>query len=220
MKIDRNGKARVLELEDIQLLFNEGLQTKRDRALFGVCLYTACRINEACTLGITDAYETRKKIRQEITFRKANTKGKLNTRAVPIIEELRILLLDYYPNPRGWFVFPSARGSGHIRPDSASRILREACQRINLRGVSTHSFRRTALTQMSNNLVPLRVIQEISGHKSLEQLQRYLEVKPEQILGAVSGLSVLSHVKKSLYLDSSDYNSSTPLKGCNSSLKE
>ena len=38
---------------------------------------------------------------------------------------------------------------------------------------------------MSNAGIPLRIIQEISGHRNLEQLQRYLEVKPEQVRGAI-----------------------------------
>jgi integrase/recombinase XerD len=41
------------------------------------------------------------------------------------------------------------------------------------------------------------VIQEISGHNNLEQLQKYLEVKPEQIRGAVAALSMLSHAGES-----------------------
>lgn len=41
------------------------------------------------------------------------------------------------------------------------------------------------LTQMSDNRVPLRVIQEASGHGNLEQLQAYMEVRNEQVLGAV-----------------------------------
>ncbi len=54
---------------------------------------------------------------------------------------------------------------------------------------------------MSNEGIPLRIIQEISGHRSLEELQKYLEVKPEQVLGAVSSLSMLSPVRKSVYND-------------------
>jgi len=61
-------------------------------------------------------------------------------------------------------------------------------------GVSSHSFRRTALTMMSDNGTPLRVIQEVSGHRNLEQLQAYIEVRDEQVLGAVTGLSMLSPV--------------------------
>ena len=59
----------------------------------------------------------------------------------------------------------------------------------------------TALTLMSNEGIPLRIIQEISGHRSLEELQKYLEVKPEQVRGAVSALSMLSPVGKSGFPD-------------------
>jgi integrase/recombinase XerD len=45
---------------------------------------------------------------------------------------------------------------------------------------------------MSNAGIPLRIIQEISGHNNLEQLQHYLEVRPDQVRGAVSVLSTLS----------------------------
>jgi len=55
-----------------------------------------------------------------------------------------------------------------------------SCRRVGLEGVSTHSFRRTALTQMCNAGIPLRHIQEISGHNDLGTLQRYLEVSPDQ----------------------------------------
>jgi integrase/recombinase XerD len=53
MKIERHGKAAILSQQEIQLLFSEGLQTSRDRALFGICLFTACRIREACTRGLS-----------------------------------------------------------------------------------------------------------------------------------------------------------------------
>ena len=62
----------------------------------------------------------------------------------------------------------------------ADHLLRVACEKVGLKGVSTHSFRRTALTQMHNTGVPLRHIQEISGHRNLGTLQRYLEVSTEQ----------------------------------------
>ncbi|WP_242729011.1 tyrosine-type recombinase/integrase [Microcoleus vaginatus] len=67
-----------------------------------------------------------------------------------------------------------------MHPDSADKVLREAFDRAGIKGASTHSFRRTALTQMSNAGIPLRIIQEISGHNNLQQLQHYLEVKPDQ----------------------------------------
>jgi integrase/recombinase XerD len=68
----------------------------------------------------------------------------------------------------------------------AYKILRAAGARIGVEGISTHSFRKTAVTQMHNAGIPLKHIQEISGHNDLGTLQRYLEVSPEQKKKAVS----------------------------------
>jgi integrase/recombinase XerD len=54
-------------------LFNEGLQSDRDRTLFGVCLYTACRIAEACSLMVKDIYTNTGTVRSTINFRKAKS---------------------------------------------------------------------------------------------------------------------------------------------------
>ena len=86
MKIDRHGQAKILTPEEIQLIFSpSGLRSLRDRAIFGVCLYAACRINEAVTLRITDVYNRKGSVRSELMIRKGNTKGKLATRTIPII---------------------------------------------------------------------------------------------------------------------------------------
>ncbi|MBD2121331.1 tyrosine-type recombinase/integrase [Trichocoleus sp. FACHB-262] len=68
------------------------------------------------------------------------------------------------------------------------KLKRVASDRLELVGVSTHSFRRTALTQMSSAGIPLRVIQEISGHRSLQALQRYPEMSELQLEGAIVSL--------------------------------
>jgi integrase/recombinase XerD len=144
-------------------------------------------------LSVNDVYDRSGRVRTELIIRKGNTKGKLATRAIPVIEDLRVLLNAYQSRVERGYLFPGRHGRGHINSDSAARILREAFQRVGIEGGSTHSFRRTGLTLLSNAGIPLRIIQEISGHRNLEQLQRYLEVKPEQVRGAMSALSMLSH---------------------------
>ena len=47
MKTDRHGQAKILTSDEIQRLFETGFTCDRDRVLFGICLYTACRIKEA-----------------------------------------------------------------------------------------------------------------------------------------------------------------------------
>ncbi|WP_152590908.1 tyrosine-type recombinase/integrase [Nostoc sphaeroides] len=193
MKIDRHGKAKVLSPSEIGRLFTDGLTTVRDRTLGAVMLYTGCRVNEAVTLKIKDVYNSQGRIRAELIIRKGNSKGKLATRSIPILEELRCFLAIYKPtNSRDGFLFPGRWGRGHLHSEYASLIFRKACERVDIEGASTHSCRRTALTLMSNAGIPLRVIQEISGHRNLEQLQNYLEVEPSQVRGAIAALSMLS----------------------------
>lgn len=196
MKIDRHGRAKILTQAEIQLLFSQGLQSNRDRALFGVCLFTACRINEACTLRTADVYDTAGRVRPHLIIRKGNTKGKLATRTIPVIADLRSLLITYHPNEGQIYLFPGRFNGTHINPDSIARILRQACRQVGIEGVSTHSFRRTALTNMSDAGIPLRIIQEVSGHRDLSQLQNYLEVDESQVLGAIASLSMLSPVNE------------------------
>ena len=204
VKIDRHGQASVLTSDEIELLFNDGLQSDRDRTLFGVCLFSACRIAEACSLLTKDVYSASGRVRPELIIRKANTKGKLGTRTIPVIEDLRSLLAAWQPSAGVTYLFPGRHSNHHWRhlhPEAASRILAEACSRVGMEGFSTHSFRRTALTQMSNAGIPLRVIQKLSGHRSLAVLQEYLEVGDAQVRGAANSLSALGYVRKSQYSD-------------------
>lgn len=193
MKIDRHGRAKILTQQEIQLLFSQGFQNNRERALFGICLFSACRIREACTILTIDVYDSAGNVRPNLLIRKTSTKNKLGTRTIPILEDLRRILTNYTPPAGQPYLFPGRFGS-FIDPDSAARILRKACRRVGIEGASTHSFRRTALTQMSNAGIPLRIIQEVSGHRDLGELQKYLEVRPEQVRGAISALSMLSPV--------------------------
>lgn len=188
MKVKGFGQAKVLSINELEQLFNWGFTNERDRCLFSLCLHTGCRISEALALTTEDLQEG------YITLRKTVTKGKKKTRTIPINERLQSAIDEYLreAQPR-FYLFPghhNAKTSQPLTRSAADLILRQACERIGIKGVSTHSFRRTALTQMHNQGIPLRVIQRISGHSSLATLQRYLEIADEQIIEAVSVIGV------------------------------
>ena len=182
MKVAGNGQGKILTPEELKLLFVKGFVSSRDRALFGICLFTGCRVSEALALQTTDIKGG------TLTSRKSTTKGKLKTRVVDIQPGLAQILAEYQPLKAG-ALFPGMRGrSPTLTRFMADKILKAACDRALLVGVSTHSFRRTALTMMSSVGIPLRVIQEISGHNDLGTLQRYLEVSPEQKRNAMAAI--------------------------------
>ena len=170
MKVAGNGQGKILSHDELVRLFS-AFNTSRDRCLFAICFFTACRISEALKLETSDIKG------DTIVFRKGTTKGKLKTRSMAIHPQLRVFLDEYKPSKDGslfpaWF--PGTKYP-HLTRNSADRIFKAACKSAEIVGASTHSFRRTALTQMSKLNVPLRTIQEISGHTDLGTLQRYLD---------------------------------------------
>lgn len=197
-KIDRHGKAAILDGYQLSKLF-EAFGSDRDRALFGCCLYLGSRISEACSLQTADCFTASGEVRSQIIIRKAATKGKQATRTLDTHPDL-IKLLEVH-RPGTLWVFQSRNHHWkHLDADSADWILRQACKKAGLEGISTHSFRRTALTTMSSSGVPLRVIQEVSGHQALNELQKYLEVSEEQRRSAIASLN-FHHFGKDTFSD-------------------
>jgi len=172
MKVQGSGQAQILSPTD-QVAFFEACASDRDRALFAVCLFTGCRISEALQLKsefIAGGY---------ITLTKDTTKGKKQTRQVKVHPSLAAILADY-DMPQSGYIFPGRKEGTHLTRFSAEKILKTTAAAAGLAGVSTHSFRRTALTRMNDHGVSLRTIQEISGHQNLAVLARYLGVSEAQ----------------------------------------
>lgn len=183
MKSYGNGQAKVLNPSEINRLFTELNKKPRNACLFAICFFTGCRISEALHLNTTDIKE------EVISFRKAITKGNLKTRTIAISPPLKRFLNAYHPRKPGPY-FPGRRGiCEYMSRNTAHLILKNACIAANIEGVSTHSFRRSALTHMYRSGVPLRTIQKISGHSDLGTLQLYLEVSDDDMKLAINLLN-------------------------------
>jgi integrase/recombinase XerD len=185
-----NGRAKVLSVTEVRRLLTALEDDPRDAALFAICFFTACRISEALHLETSDIVEVNINDvpKQIITFRRQHTKGKLKTRTIPAHPALEVYLEKYKPKKAG-ALFPGQLGRNkYLSRASAHRIFEAACQRAGIKGASTHSCRRSALSFMSANGIPLREIQEVSGHADLGTLQRYLEVSTEQVIKAVNAI--------------------------------
>ena len=181
VKSNRNGQAATLSTEQLDALAEK--LTPASRAVFSMCRFTAARVNEALSLKWENITPT------EIVIPKNVTKKKMKTRSVPMNPRLWQELSGWREAWRdgkgrdpdkGDFLFPNSRDpTKHMTRQAIDKALRTACSELDVVGASTHSLRRSALTAASDKGVPLRVLQSISGHSSLEMLQRYLDVKDE-----------------------------------------
>ncbi len=173
-KVDGNGQAKLLSDAELGELFDRGFQTFRDRALFALCLFTGCRISEALQL-------TAEKVTgQFVTFTRDTRKGKTGTQQVEIMPALRSFLEDWQRTgemPEVGYLFKSRVGSkqGYMSRANADLVLKDACHRIAIQGVSTHSFRRTYITKLREKGYSPAQIQKRTGHKRRENLMHYFD---------------------------------------------
>ena len=173
------GQAKILTFKEIDAVFKI-LETNRDRALFGLGVYTGMRIGEIIRLKQEQAFTADGGVRYQLTVKRLKKKDAVYS-DIPVHPKLRALLKEYRKDVRqDIWLFPSSESiNGHLSRARAHVILAEAFAMLKLDGASTHSMRRSCLTYMSRAGIPLRTIQEISGHSNLGQLQAYLQVDPE-----------------------------------------
>ena len=182
VKTNRSGQAASLSPEQLDVIM-AACQPKL-RAALSVCRFTACRISECLSLRWENVTQ------DTVVFPRLITKKKMATREVPISPKLQPIIAEWkllWPTlfkrdyQRADFVFPAPTDANkHWARPRVDEGLRAACKIAGIESVSTHSFRRSALTQASAAGCPTRMIQLLSGHSSLEQLQRYIDVTEEQ----------------------------------------
>lgn len=179
------GQAKILTYQEIQAVFKL-LEAIRDKAIFALGVYTGMRISEIVALK-QDQVFTADGVRYGLVIHRLKKKNTVYS-DIPITPKLRQILLQYRKDLKiSEWLFPSDESEcGHLTRKQAHNILANVFQILKLDGASTHSMRRTLLTTLSRSGVPLRTIQEISGHSNLAQLQAYLEVDPEDKHKALS----------------------------------
>ncbi len=173
------GQARILTPKEIESVFKL-LVSHRDKTLFAIGIYTGLRVSEIISLK-QDQLFTASGIKYVLVVHRLKKKNTVYSE-IPIVPKLRQALIEYRKTliEASPWLFPSDESRcGHLTRVAAHNILSGVFKELKLEGAKTHSMRRTMLTTLSRAGVPLRTVQDISGHANLSQLQAYLEVYPE-----------------------------------------
>ncbi|GEM_PF-6218486 len=125
-KVKRNGQAVVLSDAQLATLFATLAQPQR--LVFQICYYTAARVGEVVQLQAEDVVAGR------IVYRARTTKTK-TTRDVAIVSPL-VAALKAVELPQSGYLFPG-RFTNHLTTQATDKALRQACDYLGFRGVST-----------------------------------------------------------------------------------
>ena len=178
MKNNRFGQAKVLDTNELDLIIKY-LPSNYHKMLALTLRSSGARIGEVVQLKWRDIGI------DQILFPATITKRKLKSREIFISTSFYKALMDFKldwqiykgrkPTPED-FVFYGRKEGSHITTRAFMLALDKALERAKIIGGSSHSFRRTQLTQLHRKQVPLNVIKSISGHQSLNTLSLYLQV--------------------------------------------
>lgn len=178
-KTNRCGKSAVLSSQQLEMVIAS--LPEKYSLLAETLYYTAGRVSEISSLRVCNIHFEE----GMVVIEKSSTKTR-QTRYVPIPKSLLKNLESWIRlnslKENDYIFFTSSRnckvpsGSRHITTQAVDGVLRHTFDYIGIKGASSHSFRRSRLTNLHvEEKWSLREIMDISGHKNLLSLQQYLD---------------------------------------------
>jgi len=191
--VKRNGfgQAEVLSTSELNKLISY-MPSPWSRTLAELLRRTGARVAEGS--GLTWSCISPR----EVQIPKYLSKGEIKTREIPATAELIRILQAWRiewaamngREPGGDdFLFPGRSLNKPVTTRAFMKALKRASEAAGISGVSSHSFRRSALSSAASAGIPLRDLMALSGHSSLSTLQRYLEVDQEAKIRAASAFA-------------------------------
>jgi integrase len=98
-------------------------------------------------------------------------------REVPLSDQL-LVALKGHRHLKGELVFCGPKGE-MLRKEQCKCPLRRACRKAGLREVGWHVLRHTFASHLVMRGAPLKAVQELLGHSTIEMTMRYAHVSPD-----------------------------------------
>jgi len=176
-------QAQVLSEKDVKRVLAAIARrgsSARDRAMFQLSYLAGMRVGEIAALRVCDAYEA------QIRLDKSQTKGG-EARTVLLNAQAQAELIAYQ---RGLLrggeapLFVSRYGKA-MSPNSLVQVFGRLYRQAGLSDASSHSGRRSFITNLAHKGVNVRVLAALSGHRAISTTQKYIEVGEHQLRAAV-----------------------------------
>jgi len=184
-------QARVLSSKDLRRVLDH-VSTRphaaRNRAILLCTHWAGMRIGEVALLRWVDVVGKDGVVKMEWHLEAARTKGR-HGRTVYISERLRKELTTYarqvnfVGKPDEPF-FRTQKRTG-FSPNSLCQLINLIYARAGLEGASSHSGRRSMLTNLAQKGIGVRILAELAGHRDIRVTQRYLDVNEKMLRSAL-----------------------------------
>jgi integrase/recombinase XerD len=157
----------------------------RNRALLMTTHLSGMRVGEVASLRNSDVLDAEGNIRTEIRLSAEQTKGN-EARVVFVSDKLRKELELYTRlmnvsnnNPALKFFYSQKRNSDGFTANTLTQFFHYLYRRAGIDGASSHSGRRTFITNLASKGVGVRVLMSLAGHKNISTTQAYIDVNDD-----------------------------------------
>ena len=181
--LTKEEMARVLDYIDTRKY------AARNRAMMLLTHLAGLRIGEVSCLRWSDVMNLDGSVKDEIRLLPDMTKGK-HARTVFVNIKLREELQAYAANTkcvdRSYPFFASQKSiKVGFNANSLAQTFALLYGGAGLEGASSHSGRRTFLTNLANKGTSIHILKTLAGHRSIQTTATYLYSSPSQLKAAV-----------------------------------
>jgi len=187
VKISRFGQATPLCQTTFNQISNQ-FATNVYKLFWGISWYTGERPEAILRMDVRHIYQdaATRQPRDTVIYPRSNRKDK-QTRELSIHRALKLQLSAYQPPTTG-FLFPSFyKNDKHLSRQAVDKAFRRAVKKAGLesQGFSLYSARRGFITRLNEQGCDVKLIQRLTGHKSLSSLVRYIDISDAQLKNAI-----------------------------------
>lgn len=175
---------KLLDFEEADRLV-AGAEEGEWRTMILLGLRTGLRQGELLALRWQDVdlVAGRVLVRQNVVRGHIGTPKSGKGREVPLGDEVRATL-KAHRHLRGQYVFCNGNGVMWTKGE-AKGPLWKACRKAGLRTISWHVLRHTFASHLVMRGAPLKAVQELLGHSTIQMTMRYAHLGPEIVRDAV-----------------------------------
>jgi integrase/recombinase XerD len=189
-------QSPVLTEKQVKQLLSSTKMTRhstRNRLIVILSYYVGLRACEICSLTVGDVLDGEGNIKDTVILKSHQTKGNKSNSVYlsdTVKDEIRKYFSEYsyLVTLKQSSLLQSQKGGG-FSSMTIQHLFKKLYKSIGLDDCSSHSGRRTMITQLAEKGISVRVIQEIARHSDLSTTQRYIDVSVDKLKNAVSLVS-------------------------------
>ncbi|MGY6252219.1 tyrosine-type recombinase/integrase [Paraburkholderia caledonica] len=175
------------ELKQVLTYISLNRHAARNRAMLLLTHWAGMRVGEVAALRIGDVLNADNSIKFEIRLLAEQTKGH-HARTVFIGQRLRKELASYVATLKcrstDKSLFATQKRAG-FTANTLCQYFHWLYKEVGIDGASSHSGRRSFITNLANKGVGVRVLMSLAGHRDISTTQRYIDVNDEMQRAAV-----------------------------------